>query len=425
MYEAENQAKPQTLEEYSPFDPQTLSCPHAAWAMLRRESPIHQVEIPDVEIPVFFVTRRSDIEYICERPEVFSNHPPATVWRWGDFEPEIADAFAKSGYKVVQTLATADPPDAQRYRKIAEQFLSAPNIREMEPTIKENIEHLCDQFPEGEVFNFVESYSIPLPLKVICLILGLPYSDADFLLHYTEEFTKLVDPTYPKERAVQAADAVADGYKYLAEQVLVARETPATGLLSAYANARFPDGTPFDIEESISMTSQSVVAGNETTRNALSSTAFVLADREDLWQRLKADRGLVRDFVEESLRLNAPATATARSVMKATEVNGIKIPKGSAIFIIWGSGSHDENEFANPQVFDMDRKRKAAHTTFGMGLHRCAGMHLARAELRLSVAHWLENFESMRLAVPAADIHYEPKFGFRALDNLPIVVKRA
>lgn len=412
------------LSDYRPLDPGTLSCPHAWWSMLRREAPVIQIQFPDVDVPVFLVTRKKEIMYACDHPEIFSQHPPPSVWRWGNFEPDIDREFSKCGYKVVQTLATADPPDAQRYRAVIDERLNRRRVPEYEPMIRDIIADLVKALPENEPFNFVRSFSIPLPLEVICLILGLPYSDADFLERYTDEFVRLIDPSHSKQEAIEAARNVADGYSYLASRILDAREAPHDGMLSAYANARMPDGSRFPLEESISMASQTVIAGNETTRNAISSTALQLMTRKDLWQRLKDNRKLISQFVEESLRLNAPATATGRSVLMDTELNGVAIPKGSAVFLVWGSGSHDESVFEDPEDFDLDRRNKRGHTTFGFGLHHCSGNFLARAELNLSVEHWLDEFETMKLAVPVDQVQYLPVWGFRALGDLPVIIER-
>jgi cytochrome P450 len=118
--------------------------------------------------------------------------------------------------------------------------------------------------PAGEPFNFVEGFSVPLPLLVICLILGVPYEDADFIRYFSDEFAHLVDPVFSTERAAKAADTVADGYLYFERYVNKFRAQPADNLLSEIANATI-HGRPISIEEALSMAHNLVIAGNETT----------------------------------------------------------------------------------------------------------------------------------------------------------------
>jgi cytochrome P450 len=203
-----------SLDGFSPFDPRVLESPHPAWAMLRREAPIYRVDMPGVPAPVFMVTRRKEIESIVANPSLFSNHPVPSVWRWGEFESEIAAAFAKCGRKVAFTLATSDPPEAPEYRRIAENRLNRRRVLEMQPELNAVVGRLMAAIPENEPCNFVEAFSVPLPLLVICLILGIPYEDANFIRFFSDEFAHLVDPVFFTERAVKAADTVADGYLY-------------------------------------------------------------------------------------------------------------------------------------------------------------------------------------------------------------------
>jgi cytochrome P450 len=125
------------------------------------------------------------------------------------------------------------------------------------------------------------------------------------------------------------------------------------------------------------------------------------------------------------LRLEAPANTTPRTVLKDVEIAGVSIPRGACLFMMWGSGSRDEAVFANAEEFNLDRKNKRQHTTFGIGIHFCAGLHLARAELVMSVTRWLKEFDQVAFAIPKEEVHYDPIFAFRALSHLPLRFTRA
>jgi len=407
---------------FNPFDPDHLSSPGPGWALLRKEAPIYRVAMPGPAL-VFIATRKRDIEAIARDTETFSSNPVPSVWRWGEFDPEIAEVFAASGYKVVQTLQASDPPMSLAYRRIAEEALNRKKVIALEPEINAITERLLAAMPDGEPFNFVDAFSVPLPLEVICLILGMPYEDAMFLKFYSDEFTHLVDPVHPLPRAIEATRTIVKGYRYFAEMIERLQREPEDNLTSAIANASI-DGRPLSIEERLSMIHVLVIAGNETTRNAISSAMYVLATRPDLWAKLKAEPARIPDFIEEVLRVHAPAITTPRTVLKDTVIDGVALPKGSTIFLIWASAGQDEDAFADPREIDLDRKNKRSHITFGMGVHHCLGSFLARAELGAALTRWFADFERVELAVPQEQVRYDPVFGFHALSNLPVRITR-
>ena len=405
---------------FNPFDPEHLSSPGEGWALLRKEAPIYRLATPG-PAPVFIATRKRDIEAIARDTKTFSSNPVPSIWRWGEFDPKIAEVFDESGYKVVQTLQSSDPPMSLAYRAIVEQALNRKKVIALEPEIDAITDRLMAALPDGERVNFVDAFTVPLPLEVICLILGMPYADAPFLKFYSDEFTHLVDFVHPLPRAVEATRTIVKGYRYFAEMIARLQQTPEDNLTSAIANAEV-DGRPLSIEERLSMVHVLVIGGNETTRNALSSAMYVLATRPDLWARLQAEPAKVPDFIEEVLRVHAPAITTPRTVMKDTEIDGVALPKGATVFVMWASAGQDEEVFVDPRSFDLDRKNKRSHITFGMGVHHCVGSFLARTELSAAITRWLSDFERVELAVPLSEVRYDPVFAFHMLSDLPIRV---
>lgn len=413
------------LETYSPFSPEIMACPHASWAMLQEQAPIYKVDMPDAPHAVFLATRRQEIDFISKRTDLFSNAPLPDVWRWGEFEPALQEIFNKTGQKVVYTVQTTDPPESMMYRKVLTDALGPGQIKKWRPEIEAIIRGLLEPIPSGEPVNFVEAFSVPLTLKVICLILGIPYEEMGFFRHYSDEFTHLVDPAHPLERAKIAMETVVEGYDKLRGKLEGYQRCPAENLMSAIANATYQEGRATTMDEALSMVHTSIIAGNETTRNALSSAMFTLARRPDVWARLKSEPKKIAAFVEEVLRRDGPAVTTPRTVLEDVELAGVHIPKGSCIFVMWAAGSLDGQVFANPMEFDIDRPNKSAHSTFGLGIHHCAGSSLARAELNQAVDLWLSMFDRVELAVPVEDVHYDPVFGFHSISNLPVRLYRA
>jgi cytochrome P450 len=408
-------------ETYQPFDARTLSCPHAAWAMLRRESPVHKIDIPGMPVESFFVTRKQDLQYVCDHPEIFSSSPPAAAWRWGpDMGPDLNAIFDDGGWRPVHTFVTSDPPEHPTYRRVISAGMTPRKVDALAPAIQEIIDELTQALRSGETVDFMQAYAVPLPLRVIGIILGLPRKDDKFLSDFADAYMRMVDPTYPLEAAAAATREVVEGQRYLADLLLKYREAPADNLMSEYANARNAEGELMSLGEALSMATITVIGGNETTRHALGNCAYLLAKHPNLWTRLQRDRAKIPSFVEEALRTHAPSTATARGVRVDTELGGTKIPKGSCLYMLWGSGSVDEAAFADPQTVDLDRQDGRGHVSFGYGSHFCAGNRLARAELIQSVSAWLDAFERIELGAPEDEIAFAPILAFRSFHKLPL-----
>jgi cytochrome P450 len=407
-------------EPVNPFAPAQMSAPMMGWAKMRRDTPI--LRLDGGAAPIFIVTRKPDIEAIAGNTTAFSNNPVESVWRWGnDMEPEIAELFAAAGYKVVLTLQASDPPMSLQYRKIVETALNRKRIHELQAPIQARADELLAAIPEGQRVNFVDAFSVPLTLGMICLILGLPYSDADFIRGFTDDFTHMIDPSRAMPDALECAAAVVDGFKYIHGKMKYFTEHPDESLLSVIAAAN-TDQRPLTLEERLSMAHVLIIAGNETTRNATSSAMYVAATQPEIWARLKAEPARIPDFVEEVLRLYGPATTTPRTVLQDIEIGGVMLPKGACVFPMWASAGHDEETFGHPFEIDLDRRNKRAHLTFGMGVHHCVGSYLARAEMNIAVQSWLRDFDKVELALPASEVKFDPIFAFQAFSDLPIKV---
>jgi cytochrome P450 len=183
-----SQSCPTSVSNYSPFDPAALKCPHAGWALLRKDAPILRIDLPGSPMPCYLVTRRRELEYISQHPDIFSSNPPAGMWRWPELhEPAVGAAFtAIAGRRPVNTLQASDPPSSVMYRGLVDEFLSRRGVKEMAPQIEEIIDKLLEEIPSDEPINFVDAFSVRLPLLMICLIMGVPFEREGYFRHYTD-----------------------------------------------------------------------------------------------------------------------------------------------------------------------------------------------------------------------------------------------
>jgi len=408
------------------FRAESLSCPFAAWKKVRDNDPVPWVTPPGSDEGAYLITRRSDIEFVGRHPELFKSEVDARVWRWGnDLHPELAAIIEEDGgYQIVHTIVTSDPPMAHRYRRIALEALSPPKIRAKVDEIQSLVDELIEQVPDNEAFDFRDVFSVPLPLRVIMSAYGLPREDEPFVYDFTCAVINFVDPITPLEQAKKDLRLIIRAQKYLAALIKEYRQKPGDNFVSAIANARDEEGNLLSVEETISLALVTVIGGNETTRNALTTAAYVLARDKDLWQALKNDRDKVPAFIEELVRYGCPAIMTPRQAVEDTVLDGTPIHKGASVYVMWGAGSHDDSVFESPLEVRLERPNIRQHTSFGSGVHHCAGVHLARKEMELSIQSWLENFKSMELAVPESEIVYAPTFTIRQLFSLPLKVTK-
>lgn len=407
------------------LDPANLSCPHAMWRTLRTERPVARVDLPGPTGGAYLVSRKADLEFVGKHPELFSSEVSHEVWRWGsDLGPDLSPILRDGGYDLVHTIVSSDPPRAHRYRKIALEALGPARVKARAGQLQAIVDGLLDDLPEGEPVDFRACFAVPFPLKAILAVFGLGPEHEEVIYQASCALLSMVDPITPLDRAKQDVRDIVAAQKLLAPRVEHYRAEPADDFLSFVANARDENGDLLSMAEALSMAFVTLAGGNETTRNTLASAAFELARDRALWDRLVADPASVVPFVDEIVRFSSPATVTARQVAQDTELGGTAMEKGAAVFLLWGSGSHDETAFECPERIRLDRANGRTHTSFGAGVHHCAGIALARTEIEMSVRAWLARFEGIELAVPEEAVRYDPVFAIRALPELPLILRR-
>jgi cytochrome P450 len=403
------------------FAEPVLRCPHALFARLRAERPLLSLSDGADGPGVYLATRRADIEAICGDPETFSSTPDPAVYRWGALGPEFDEVFAGGGFRLPYTLVNSDPPKAQDYRRIVTEHLGFSRVAALEPRLSALLEPMLQALTPGVAVDFRLAVAVPFPIDAIGLVLGWDRSERDFVLRLTTQIITLVDPITPIETALEAARGLVEGQAHLIPKLEALRRGGNDGLLSAIANGATREGRALTLAESVSMAFTTIVAGNETSRNAILFAVFLLATRPDLWRRLQQDRSQVPAFVEEALRLASPAAVVPRTVTRDVELHGTRLPRGATVFIHWGSANRDERRLDRADEVDLDRPSVRGHLAFGFGLHHCAGLHLARKEIQLVVAGLLQRFAGARLVEGEDNGAFDPVFHVRQIGRLDLI----
>ena len=384
--------------------------PYELFAALRREAPVAYCE-PEGYAPFWAITRHEDIVAISRDPARFSNAEGVALLRKD--EPDFQ--------RMVRTIVNMDPPDHGPYRAIGHRWFVPRNLRSLEERVRDLVHELLDGVAARGAtrIDFVSEIATPLPLRMICNLLGLPPEDEAFALRVADEAFGADDPDMKRSEGGRQA-LVVELFGYFTKVLAERRREPREDLLSLIANAEV-NGKPIPDLEALSYAGVILGAGIDTTRNALGSGMQALLAHPEQLERLRKNPSLVPTAVEEILRWTVPANQMLRSATCDTEVRGVAIRKGETLVLFYPSANRDESVFDEPDRFLVDRKPNH-HLTFGIGEHFCLGAGLARMEIRVLLEELLPRLQSIRLAGTPKRIETSFIVGWK---ELPIEIELA
>lgn len=409
---------------YRATDPEVQKNPQLFFAWLRREAPVYR----DPDFGAFFITRDEDIRRVAMDPTTFSSVINPAVFRvvqglLEESDPEVAERLKSRGWLVPTTLLLTDPPAHTRYRRLVQEALNPKSVAELTPHIRARVLEILDGLPrEGEV-EFVSAFAQRLPIYMVGrFIFGAPESDHPRINAWADQFFLTLMPAASREEYLKTVDAIIAMHHYIKARIDVLRERAEDHvLLSRLLRIHEQTGDePLSEPELMSMMQVFLIAGHDTTRQTLANALQVLASYAEIQQRVRADKTLLPQFINEVLRLYAAAAVTPRIAACDTQLHGVAIPKGSMIFMAWGSANRDEGVHPDPDRFDLDRPDAKSHLSFGWGIHHCVGAHLARAQLSIALGEILGRYRGIELAVPGNELEYVPNMNSRALVRLPL-----
>ena len=394
------------LSEYNPFDPAVVADPYEFYAALREQAPVY--EVPGLGL--FMVSCYDDILRVIRDAELFSSKSGPSALP----PPAEAVEVMKQGYPIVDTLLTQDPPEHRRYRALVGGAFSAGRVSKLSDVMVRLANQLVDGFAtEGRV-ELIGRFASPFPLSMIADQLGVPRSDMDRFKKWSDDAVAPLGGMLTPERTVECARSIVEFHHYFAERIEEVRHQPRDDMLSQIVHARLDGVQPLEVPEILSILQQLLVAGNETSTAAIAKTLQLLLLHPDQLEKVRADRSLIPNLVEEVLRYEAPVQAMFRMTTRDTEIRGVAIPSGSRIAVIYGSGNRDAEQFPNPDRFDVTRENARTHLSFGNGEHFCIGAGLARAEIAVAVDTLLSRLGSPRLSAEN-DFAHHPSFILRGL----------
>ncbi|WP_433432509.1 cytochrome P450 [Nonomuraea sp. CA-141351] len=366
---------------------------HEALALLRRESPVHRVEVPGYT-PFWAVTRHADVLEI-ERDHTLWLSAPRPVLRTADLDAALETRRARGA--ALSSIVHMDDPEHRALRAVGADWFRPKAMRALEVRVRELARLHVDRMAEyGGVCDFARQVAVHYPLYVILTLLGLPESDFPRMLRLTQELFGQHDEETGRGGSPQGHTSVLeDLFAYFHELTAERRARPTGDLASEIANARI-DGRPLDDNTAASYYILIATAGHDTTSSTIAGGLEALIRHPDELRRLRDDPGLLPTAAEEMIRWVSPVKEFMRTASADTRVNGTPIRKGESVLLSYPSANRDEDVFADPFRFDVGRDPNR-HLAFGFGVHYCLGAALARMEIRALFAELVPRLESVEL----------------------------
>jgi len=361
--------------------------PHEQFSWLRAHDPVHwHADGGEPGWPGFWaVTRHEDIAHVSRHPELFSSTQRLALF--GEIPEEQI---------VLQRLMmlNMDPPQHTRQRAFVNRGFTPRMIGRLEEHIAEICHELLDHIAGQGRADFVTDIAAPLPLWVICELVGAPVEDRGRIFELSNLLIGAADPEFQADPAAQQ-NAAAELYVYGAQLAERRRENPADDIVTRLLQ---PDhnGAALTSDEFDMFFLLLTVAGNETTRNAASGGMLALIEHPQEWQRLVASPALIPTAAEEIVRWVSPVNLFRRTAVRDTELGGRRVTAGDKVVVFYTSANRDEDVFAAAGRFDVGRDPNP-HVGFGGGgPHFCLGRHLAAMELRILLQALTERMPDIR-----------------------------
>jgi len=377
-----------------------FSDPYSVHARLRAEHPVAQVIMPG-GTPAWLITGYAEARAALTDPRLLKLPK--------DWRPDPDSLLASLDLHMLNL----DPPDHERLRKLVNKAFTARRVEQLRPRIEAITAGLLDDMSTQREVDLLASFAFPLPITVICELLGVPVADRDQFRAWSA--TIVADTVSPE--VFQAHATAMTGY--FRTLMATRRREPADDLLSALISAH-DEADRLSENELLSMAFLLLIAGHETTVNLIASGVLVLLLNPGELARLRADRSLLGSAVEELLRyVNPVNNATFRFTGEPVELGGMSIGPGEVVLVALSGANRDPSRYADPERLDLGRD-SGGHLAFGHGIHYCLGAPLARLEAEIAFAGLLERFGSITLAVPPSELRWRPSSLIHGLESLPV-----
>ncbi|WP_030889941.1 cytochrome P450 family protein [Streptomyces sp. NRRL F-5053] len=401
-----------------PLGEEFIQDAHTVAARLRSTAPVRFVELPG-GFPVWLVTGHAEARAAVTDPRLSSHgvYDRLERMRLGDG----ADTESRFAPELARNLLNLDPPDHTRLRSLLTKVFTARAVAPLRPRIEAIADELLDAMEAddaaetpggaGEHRDLLADYALPLPIRVICELLGVPFADRD---RFTAWSRTMVAAGTPDE--IGAASLRMAGY--LGDLVERKRAHPGEDLLTRLVHVS-EDGDRLSRNELISTALVLLTGGFETTVNLIGSGTLALLRHPDQLALLRERPELLPGAVEEFLRYETPNNLSSpRYATEPVELGGVTVPEGHFVMVSWLAANRDDR-FAAPDRLDITRPA-AGHLAFGHGIHHCVGAPLARLEGEIAFGRLLARFPGLALAAAPENLRWRHSTAMHGLEELPV-----
>jgi cytochrome P450 len=392
--------------QFNPMDPAFVADPYPTYHRLRAEDPVHHSPLG-----FWILTRYPDVMAMLRDPRLTK-------------EPIAAFVAARFGMAVPPpglglSMLDRDPPDHTRLRGLVSKAFTPKALESLRPHIQKIVDDLLADVAGKGQMDLIEEFAYPLPVRVICEMLGVPVKDHERFKAWGLDIARGLDAimlppdSEVGQRSVAGRRALAE---YFRELIAERRAAPRDDMLSALITAE-EAGDKLNEEELLATCILLLVAGHETTVNLIGNGTLALLRHPDQLQKLREKPGLIVTAVEELLRFDGPVQRTARIPSEDVTIGGRIIPKGELVMPFIGAADRDPAQFPDPERLDITRTDNR-HIAFGWGIHFCLGAPLARIEGQIAIGTLVRRLPNLRLATEAPA--FRQSLTLRGLSALPV-----
>lgn len=383
------------------------------YARLRSSSPVMRVPWPRGQ-QAFLLTRYDDVSNLLkddrfakDRANVLSlDEPPrGSQWTPRFFSP------------LMRNLLSLDEPEHARLRKLVQYAFTPRRVELLKSRTQEFASQLLDRVDPHRGFDLISDFALPLPVTVICDLLGVPEPDRPKFARWSKT---IINNSLTPLSVLRAIPSLIAFVMYLRKLIRQKRDRPQDDLITDLAQAE-DGGRRLSDDELLGMAALLLTAGHETTTNLIGNGMLALMQHPSQYMRLQAEPALMETAVEELLRFASPVeVSTERYAIDSITIDSVNVPRGSVVLGAIASANRDERRFANADQLDLDRKPNR-HLTFGQGGHFCVGAALARMEGRVALGALMERYPGLQLRRPEEALRWRPGAVLRGLEALYVV----
>lgn len=393
------------------LDPSRRADPYPVYEQIREHGPM---SLPEANLTVF--SRYQDCDAVLRHPSAASDRLKSTVAQRQIAAGESPRPLGTPGFLFL------DPPDHTRLRKLVSKAFAPKVVKALEPDIMTLVDGLLDQIGEQGSFDVIADLSYPLPVAVICRLLGVPIEDEPKFSDASALLAQSLDPfiSFTGELPGGFDERMQAGLwlrSYLRELIEQRRSQPGDDLMSGLIAVE-ESGDQLTEEEIVATCNLLLVAGHETTVNLIANAILAMLRRPRWWAALGADSQLAPEIIEETLRYDPPVQLMGRIAADDMTIDETTVVRGDSMSLLLAAAQRDPSVFSRPNEFDPDREA-IRHLAFGHGPHFCLGAPLARLEARVALSAVTARFPDARLD---GEPRYKPNVTLRGLSTLAVAV---